>query len=1648
MDSTIKKVYDIRLLGADAVLKNMQSVNSEFDRAKKVVQALQQAALKNANLIVDPEKIKQEKAVLEEAERALLKATAAKKQADADSKAIDAYNKVQATERKKQTSDIQAEAGSYNQLAAQLKLAKAELKNISIGTKGFDEALLKVQSLQEKINSFNRSLSRDGLLVGEYSSGIIQAFQKLGLGDLITGQIDQTKNKIRELEDRQKVLRTEYDKVKQTGVGSFKDIEKELILNITETNELKAALVKTETGFKGIGSIGAQISNSLNNQFKGLRTNVTQLLIGYVGFQQAFTGLRSAIRLNEELGDKFIDLQRIMGVTKQKTDAVIESLKNINTRTSLNSLVDFATIAAKAGVASEDIAGVTKAIDQLQLVAGKELGSVEKTTESLVKLINVFEGPGKTTEQNVLRYGNALVELANKGVATGDFLVDFAQRLAGIQGVTKIQIQSVLGLAAAFQETGQSAEVSASAVTQLLNKIGNDVPKYAALAKLSEETFRKLLRENPAEALLSLAQNLKGNSKAFDEISSKFSDLEARGVRVTSIFGVMADKTDFFREKIGIASAALQNTGAIIDGAAQKQQTFAATVDRIKKSFELLGSSTALQQLFSAIANSLLFLIKIITAIPFSVIITGLGLATAAWAYYKGNVISATLAQKYNSDATLLGTIRKAAERLGLISSTTAKAADTVATTALTTATKGATTATTAFNTAVKASPLGIILALIGLLIPVMSAFGETTKKTTHSIDDQNKSLQNNIAIQSELNKQVSADIASTKSKIDSLIAILKDENAALYIRKKAYDELIKIAPEFAGTLDAEYRATEKLNSVYDRYIKNLKEASRAKAVGSIRDKYAQDEAEKENEAFQAKLRADEEKASNKRIEAQNDKARKDNIVINANVTGGSMFGTTQGQDYVKLLPTSNEAQKAYQKALVEARKTKEVSDNFDQFVKTDINEKQKNIDDKLKQLDKLKKGSDEYKKLKTEIEDDQKNLLLYIGGGNNIPTPDNSITPPADEKNSKGKTAEQIRDERINRLKQQEDTLKKQLEVAYKETDKTKKIFNGQEINNEETYLRQLNKITQDYADKKLAVVNAASKQEQNRIAEFNLDKINAAADTDQKIYQLKEKAYKQNYDFLKKQAEDESGRVQDSDAPQYKKLQATLNYNKTLKKITEDFYTKEIEAAKLHNQQTKQLEQDKATTLLQIERDITKTQKQLQKQRFDDEINNIKNVGYYRKAALENEANTKKLEILNNTKLSQKEKDIALQKLQGELSLKTLNAEIEAVKKQITAYQIKYGIFALFNKEYIDLLTKLNKLTVDTKQQENENKKIGKKDLAIPGLNTTQQQIKDALSESFNIKEDAQNLLGNVIAESFDIAKQSMNDYFDAERQRIELSKQATLDKLELEKNQLKDQAQSRAEQDSIDRQYENKKKLAEKQAGEQLKKVKKAELKIALATELANIAVAAASNPANAFTFGGAGIAMYAVLSALALARYALNVSNVDKQQFSRGGEVPKSGGEFKGNSHNNGGTSFIFQGRAFEAEAKELAIINKKSAQDNKVYNVSGTTKQIASLLNEIGGGQRFATGAVLHKYADGGYLGSRIQPPVFASYYSNANTAASQSQDTTELKALIANTSNNVDTVNQTLKQLQVVVRTQDINESQKKLQKQSEIATL
>ena len=142
---------------------------------------------------------------------------------------------------------------------------------------------------------------------------------------------------------------------------------------------------------------------------------------------------------------------------------------------------------------------------------------------------------------------------------------------------------------------------------------------------------------------------------------------------------------------------------------------------------------------------------------------------------------------------------------------------------------------------------------------------------------------------------------------------------------------------------------------------------------------------------------------------------------------------------------------------------------------------------------------------------------------------------------------------------------------------------------------------------------------------------------------------------------------------------------------------------------------------------------------------------------------------------------------------------------------------------------------------------------------------------------------------------------------------------------------------------REHKKKQEEIEKEKFEMRKEHEKKMLKISLAQELANIAVQAAANPLAPITFGAASISQYAVMSALALARHAINLATIDKQKFALGGMV-------YGKSHSQGGETFAIGGRLAELEGGE-AVINRRSTA------MFGNT---LSAMNVAGGGVSFAS----------------------------------------------------------------------------------------
>jgi len=940
----------------------------------------------------------------------------------------------------------------------------------------------------------------------------------------------------------------------------------------------------------------------------------------------------------------------------------------------------------------------------------------------------------------------------------------------------------------------------------------------------------------------------------------------------------------------------------------------------------------------------------------------------------------------------------------------------------------------------IKATPLGFLITGVTLLITAFKAFGNAATNAGSNLKQYSREQQ----FANETTKIANQELSKQRAEMALNVSVAKDLTLSYETRKSAVDKIIAQAPEYFKNLNTENILTSEGKKLLDDYNNSLQRKAELQAAATIQQK----EFDKLTNLQQKKQELEIFKKSGDLSGISDEDLRdsfKDALMTKS-------IGEGFGFSFHKL----------------SQKEANEVADAFIEEYNKALTKEQKNIDaannnykNKLEAINKnepIKKSTEPPKRTKSFLEEEIKNVDDLISketaGSAQLKKLLQDKKKLQDElkafdvseekkpREVKPKTPEKQTENAVKKIEERFEAEKAALEIAKLQKNK----YNNQVVKDEETYLILLNQITQNYNDKKIELLQKQKVKEGKLIAEARLEKIKSQKETDQKLYEIEAKRLDDSLELSKQAAKDELENVENNPlSTDIQKVEAKEKYYNTLLSLQVGFNEQMDALEKKYNQVSIANEQNRATAI----KEIKKETKNLDIEKTNAELKSIQDSGEKDLAEFKATIAEARVTIEASEKFSKAAKVKKLKILEEEEAKGILAREVATLKILLDQKQKLYESGKLSEAEYYKAKEAYYNKSAELNQKilKNEKATLDEYDKGINGfIKSLNKFTKNDLSK-IEIGDSGVSV-GYVIAESYDIAKLAMSDYYDAERQRIEQSKQASLDRLELEKQQVLAQAQSAAERESIERQYANKKRQIEIDAGEKLKKQKRAEIYIALAAELANIAVQAAANPANAFTFGIAGTVQYAILAALAIARSAIQLSTINRQQFAGGGEVPTAGGEFKGNPHSRGGTPFVFKGNAFEAEAKELAIINKKSASNNKIYSVTGTTKQIASLLNEIGGGKRFATGAVLHKYADGGYLGSRIQPPVFASYYSEAVTKATQQQGLENLGTMIAATSKNVDTVNQTLKNLTVSVRTQDINESQKKLQKQSEIATL
>lgn len=846
---------------------------------------------------------------------------------------------------------------------------------------------------------------------------------------------------------------------KQIGLTSL--TQKELIRELNTLKALRGSVIPFSDEYKQLSKSIKEVENRLydvkngvqgfSSFFSKIKDEVKQFGVAaaaYLGFEFISSQFRSIISGAGKLSDSLADIRRVTGLTAEETKNLNAQLTSLDTRTSTAGLREIAIIAGKLGVAKNDIFGFTTEVDKLVVALGDELGNADQITTQLGKILNVFDG--KVNADNISRLGNSFVELANAGVASGGFIADFTQRVAGVAKASGLSLGATVGLGAGLEELGQRSESSATAIQKLLNNIASDIPKAAKIAGVDVKKFAELFANSPQEALIKFAEGLTKNKASFAEIASSFKDAGEEGARVVDVLQALGQKGDFLREKIELGNKSLKETTAINEAFALKNETFGATLDKLGKEFNKLVTSPAVTNFLKGAVEGALNFIKAILAIPAPIIKAGAALTTliVGIALFRSSLIQSAIVSLYESGAIVKNTAIKiyntvVTKGIALAEeiATRARLAAIIVTELFTGKIKIATAATQLWSYVLKGS-----LGPISLVISAVALIGGAVYALVKAFDSSSKQ----INYHTETLRIANQEIAKEKSQLDSLTAVVKDNAISLNTRKESLAKLIAISPEYLGRLTLENIATNEGRSILDQYNKALETNANLKAANTIKDR----EFAKGIELRTIKQELEIAKAS-RNFDGLSEKAQE----IFRNAAGKRDFNNTDfiGAQFTAALKEVDK-QIEKQTANVNAStdnylaKTKEQENSRKQFLLGDVTALRADMNS-------LEKGTDAYKKAAEKYEAARQKYFNEFGSGTKTDKKSGDISIPQGEEEKKAaKAAERDR----KRMDKERENLKKDADKFY---DELLKLKRNAEIKGEEPEEAEIQRVKEKYS-------------------------------------------------------------------------------------------------------------------------------------------------------------------------------------------------------------------------------------------------------------------------------------------------------------------------------------------------------------------------------------------------------------------------------------------------------------------------------------------------------------------------------------------------------------------------------------------------------
>ena len=631
--------------------------------------------------------------------------------------------------------------------------------------------------------------------------------------------------------------------------------------------------------------------------------------VAIMGVAAAVTGLimagRKAVNAYAEMDESLANTMKFTGMTREQVEDLNDSFKQMDTRTARDTLNDLAQEAGRLGKTSkEDVLGYVQAADIIN-VALSDLG--QGATQSIAKLSNIFKIEDEYgTYDAMVKISSVVNVLSQNCTASKPYLVEFANRLAGVGNQAHISLQNIIGFGAVLDANAQKVEASATAIGQVLTRMYRDPAKYAKVAGLDVQKFSNLLKTDANEALLVFLETL-GKAGDMDVLSPMFADMGENGARVITALSTLSKHIDEVRWQQENANRAFDEGTSVLHEYEIFNNTAQAGIDKAKKRISELSIELGekLMPIMRHVYTSGSLFLRALSALVDFVI------------KYKGELVSLvagialyTLAVKGSAMATAAWSgVCKVAQGVAIMTKIVIMALR-VAYYHLTLQTEKAAAMTRLFNTVCKASAVGIVIGLVTALIGILANFIRRTREAKKALEQVRREEEEWKQSLTDISEAAAQAATKEEQRVKSLYNAAIDQAKSTDERRKAAEKLQQLYPDYFKNLSIEQIMVGQAKEQYDKLRDSIINAARARAAAAkIEENEKQlltleDQLEKEKKTQQQR-----QQQYDKAVENKKEAEKKHRPAVSGAALGDSReMNSRETQSHVKVLDKAAES--------------------------------------------------------------------------------------------------------------------------------------------------------------------------------------------------------------------------------------------------------------------------------------------------------------------------------------------------------------------------------------------------------------------------------------------------------------------------------------------------------------------------------------------------------------------------------------------------------------------------------------------------------------------------------------------------------------------------------------------------------------------